>query len=47
MEVLVLLLFVSIVLATMGVGFFAWTIRQKSHEHCDRLALLPLDDDER
>lgn len=43
MEVIILLLFVSTVLAASGVAFFAWNLRQKSHEHADRLALLPLD----
>ncbi len=45
MEVIILLLFVSTVLAASGVAFFAWNLRQKSHEHADRLALLPLDVD--
>ncbi len=43
MEVIILLIFVSLILAGSGVGFFAWNLRQKSHEHGDRLALLPLD----
>jgi hypothetical protein len=26
------------------VAFFAWTVRQGTFDHADRLALLPLDD---
>lgn len=46
MEVLILLIFVSLILAGTGIIFFAWNLRQKSHEHGDRLALLPLDLDD-
>lgn len=46
MEVLILLIFVSLVLVTGAVGFFAWNLRERNHEHADRLALLPLEDDE-
>jgi len=42
-EVLTLLLFVSLVFVLLAVGLYAWTLRQRSHEHCDRLSLLPLD----
>jgi nitrogen fixation-related uncharacterized protein len=42
-EVLILLFFVSLLLVILGVGLYAWTLRQRSHEHCDRLSLLPLD----
>jgi cbb3-type cytochrome oxidase maturation protein len=45
MEVLILLVFISVVLATGGVGFFVWNVRQQAHQHTDRLALLPLQDD--
>jgi cbb3-type cytochrome oxidase maturation protein len=44
-EILILTLFVSLVLALGGVGFFVWSVRQGAHEHSDRLALLPLRDD--
>jgi hypothetical protein len=40
-----LTLFVSAVLAASGVLFFALNVKQKSHEHADRLSLLPLMDD--
>lgn len=46
MEVLILLVFVSLVLAGSAVAFFAWNVRMKNHEHADRLALLPLAEDE-
>ncbi|MCA9530716.1 MAG: cbb3-type cytochrome oxidase assembly protein [Myxococcales bacterium] len=46
MEVLELLIFVSLIIAGGGVGLFVWTLRQRSFEHTDRLALLPLDDTE-
>lgn len=46
MEVLVLTLFVSLVLAGSAVAFFIWSIKTGSHEHADRLALLPLEPDE-
>ena len=46
MEVLILLVFVSTLLAVGGVGLFVWSVRQGTHEHSDRLALFPLDDDE-
>jgi Flp pilus assembly protein TadB len=42
-EVLILLLFISLVFVVLAVGLYAWTLRQRSHEHCDRLSLLPLD----
>ncbi len=33
-------------MALGAVLFFAWTVRERTLEHADRLALLPLDDDE-
>jgi cbb3-type cytochrome oxidase maturation protein len=47
MEVLVLLVFVSLTLAGSAVGLFAWLARQRTFQHGERLALLPLDDDAR
>ncbi|MFO0750994.1 MAG: hypothetical protein U1F43_35770 [Myxococcota bacterium] len=32
-------------LAVLGVVLFVWTHREKSRDHNDRLALLPLEDD--
>ncbi len=46
MEVLILLIAVSLTMALGAVLFFAWTVRERTLEHADRLALLPLDDDE-
>ena len=46
MEVGILLLFVSTVLAGCSVLAFVWTIRQDAHDHADRLALAPLAGDE-
>jgi cbb3-type cytochrome oxidase maturation protein len=43
-EVLILLMFVSFVLATGAVGLFVWSVRQRTHQHADRLSLLPLED---
>lgn len=43
MDVIALLLFVSLVFVLLAIGFFAWTLRARSHEHADRLPLLPLD----
>ena len=44
MDVLILLVFVSLVLAFSGMALFAWLTRQKTFEHVERLALLPMDD---
>jgi cbb3-type cytochrome oxidase maturation protein len=46
MEVLILTLFVSLTLAGLGVGFFVWSVAKGTGEHSDRLALLPLEDDD-
>ena len=45
MEVLVLQVFVSLVLVASGLLLFAFSAKQRDHEHADRLALTPLDDD--
>lgn len=44
MEVVTLLLFVGAVWMVGAVGLFAWNVLTKNHEHSDRLALLPLED---
>ncbi|MCA9582271.1 MAG: cbb3-type cytochrome oxidase assembly protein [Myxococcales bacterium] len=46
MEVLFLLVFVSLMLVVGAIGFFAWNIRGRNHEHGDRLCLLPLEEDD-
>jgi len=45
MDVLILTAFVSLVLVIAGLLFFAWNLRQGSHQHADRLMLLPLADE--
>lgn len=45
MEIVTLLIFVSLVLVACGLGFFAWTLRQRTFEHCERLSLLPVEDE--
>jgi cbb3-type cytochrome oxidase maturation protein len=44
-EVLILTVFVSLVLVAGELIFFAWNVRHGSHEHSDRLSLLPLERD--
>lgn len=44
MEVLILLVFVSIVFVAGALAFFAWSLRERTLDHADRLALLPLDE---
>lgn len=45
MEVLIVLVFVSLVLASAAVVLFIMRIRGGDFEHSERLSLLPLDDD--
>ncbi len=47
MEIVSLQVFVSLMLVLGSVLLFAFTIRQRSLEHADRLALLPLQKDEK
>jgi cbb3-type cytochrome oxidase maturation protein len=42
MNVMILLLFVGIVLATAALAFFVWNVRSGALDHAERLALLPL-----
>ena len=44
MEVVNLLLFVGGVWVLTALGLFAWNLLTAGHEHADRLALLPLED---
>ncbi len=46
MEVLILQVFVSLILVTGSVLLFAFTCRQRSFDHANRLALLPLESSE-
>lgn len=45
MDVLLLTVFVSLVLAGLGVGLFVWSAKARTFEHSDRLAILPLEDE--
>jgi hypothetical protein len=46
MEVLILQVFVSLILVAGSVLLFAFTCRQRSFDHANRLALLPLESSE-
>jgi nitrogen fixation-related uncharacterized protein len=45
-DVLILTVFASVVLGAGAVVFFAWNVRNRSHEHDEHLALLPLGGEE-
>lgn len=45
MEILIVTVFLSLVLAGSAVAFFAWSVKEGTYEHADRLALLPLEDE--
>ena len=45
MEVIGLQIFVSLMLVLGSLLLFAWSAKQRDHEHNDRLALLPLEND--
>ncbi len=45
MEVLVMQVFVSLVLAAGALLLFGFACKQRDFDHADRLALLPLEDD--
>ena len=44
MEVVALLLYVGAIWVAGAVGLFIWNVACKGHEHADRLAILPLED---
>jgi cbb3-type cytochrome oxidase maturation protein len=44
-NVLILQIFVSLMLVAAAVALFVWTVRSRTFEHADRLALAPLEDD--
>ena len=46
MDILILQVFVSLLLVLGSVLLFAFTCRQRSLDHADRLALLPLDEED-
>lgn len=45
MNVLILQVFVSLMLVAGSVLLFALSVKQRDHEHADRLSLIPLDDE--
>jgi hypothetical protein len=46
-EVVILQVFVSLILVVGSVLLFAFTCRQRTFDHADRLALLPLQTDDK
>lgn len=44
MEVIVLTVFVSLILVACSVLLLAVTLKQRTPDHAERLALLPMDD---
>lgn len=45
MDILILQVFVSLILVVGSVILFGFTCRQRSFDHADRLALLPVEDE--
>jgi hypothetical protein len=46
MNVVTLQVFVSLMLVAGSLVLFVHSVRQRDHEHADRLSLAPLEDDE-
>ena len=46
MEILAVLLVASLAITCGSVGFFVWTVKKGTYDHSDRLALLPLCDED-
>ena len=46
MNVVALQVFVSLMLVAGSLVLFVHSIRQRDHEHADRLSLVPLEDDD-
>jgi nitrogen fixation-related uncharacterized protein len=44
MEVVALLLYVGLIWVTFALALFFWNVKSHGHEHADRLAVLPLED---
>jgi hypothetical protein len=44
-NIVVLQVFVSLMLVAGSLVLFAYSVRQRDHEHADRLSLAPLEDD--
>ena len=45
MNVVVLQVFVSLMLGAGSIVLFVYSVRQRDHEHADRLSLAPLEED--
>ena len=45
MEAVALTMFVSLCLVACSLLLLAFTLRNRTHEHSDRLALLPMEED--
>ena len=45
MNVIPILVFFSLLLAGLALLLFLHSVRNRDHEHADRLSLLPLDED--
>ncbi len=45
MAVLILQIFVSLMLVVGSLLLFGYSVRQRDHEHAERLSLLPLAED--
>ena len=45
MEAIILQSFVSLMLVVVSLVFYAMTQKQRDHEHAERLALLPLEEE--
>ena len=46
MDVVIMLVFISLILVSMGLIFFISRLRDGDFEHAERLSLLPLAEDE-
>jgi len=46
MDVVILLVFISLILVSLGLIFFIYRLKGGDFEHGDRLSLLPLAEDE-
>jgi cbb3-type cytochrome oxidase maturation protein len=45
-EILIMTAFGSLVLAGSAIAFFAWSVKEGTFDHADRLALLPMDEED-
>lgn len=47
MDVIVMQVFVSMLLVAFGVLLFIFSVRKRTFDHADRLALLPLEEEKK